>query len=848
MVAECYKFHARAQHNNETVGEYRGRVPKIAISKLLEDALRDRFVCGLKSTTIQKKLLNEADLSLQKAFAMAQSLEAVETQAFQLQQTPINRSPADGGGASTVSKVVKTTPKTSKDTPATANRKACYRRGRTNHTQDKCYFREKTCNNCNKKGHMAKVCKSPKKKAQAAMFVETDEEDDETFLHTIQSSQHKAIEVTLLINDTPVIMEVDTGAAVSIISEEAWKGNFPNATWEPSEVTLKTYSGEKLSVCGQAVVTVAYKDQTARLPVQIVKGAGPALLGRDWLFEINLDWKAIKQISVLTLEGLLAKYSELFQETLGSLKGYQAVLEIKEGAKPRFLRPRPVPYALREAIEQELDRLEAQGIIEKVSSSDWATPVVPIPKADGSIRLCGDFKVTVNPVLESDQHPLPRVEDLFATLAGGKLFTKLDLAQAYLQVPLDCQSRQYVTINTHKGLYRYTRLPFGLSSAPAVFQKTIEKILQGLPGIVAYLDDVLVTGKDERTHLENLERVLARLQEYGLNRKKAKCTFMAAQVEYLGYRVSGEGIHTSPGKTSDVSNAPRPNNVQELRSFLGLVNYYGKFVPNLASIAAPVLVHFDPTLPLRLSCDASSYGVGAVLAHIMTDGSERPVAYASRTLTPAEKNYAQVERESLALIFGVKRFHLYLYGRLFTLITDHKPLTTILGAKTGISGLAAARLQRWAVILSSYRYQLEFRKGSTHCNADALSRLPREAERVEADMSKKAAHLFNITQLESLPVNARQIARETAKDPVLSKVLQYTLSGWPKEVDDVILKPYFYRRTQLGIEEGCLMWGMRVIVPTSLRKRVLEELHNTHPGSENERSCSNSCMVGRNRC
>ena len=233
------------------------------------------------------------------------------------------------------------------------------------------------------------------------------------------------------------------------------------------------------------------------------------------------------------------------------------------------------------------------------------------------------------------------------------------------------------------------------------------------------------TGEDERSHLRNLKAVLARFKQAGLKLKQSKCLFMAKQVEYFGYTISQEGIHTAPAKIDAVSNAPTPKNIQELRSFLGLVTYYGKFIPHLATISAPsnqllkhgvkykwskdckrafrtpktkptsasVLVHYDPRLTLRLFCDASSYGVGAVPAHEMEDGSERPVAYASRTLTNSERNCAQIERESLALIFGVKRFHSYLFGQTFTLITDHKPLTTILGPKTGIPGVAAARLQ-----------------------------------------------------------------------------------------------------------------------------------------------------------
>ena len=165
-------------------------------------------------------------------------------------------------------------------------------------------------------------------------------------------------------------------------------------------------------------------------------------------------------------------------------------------------------------------RFEGLGVIEKVSYSDWAAPIVPVPKADGSVRICGYYKVTVNPVLQVDQFPVPKPEDLFASLTGGKKFSKLDLSHAYQQVLLEPESRKYVTINTHRGLYQYNRLPFGVASAPAVFQQTMDKILEGLPMVVVYIDDILITGRTDEEHLENLERVLARLQRYGLRLKQ----------------------------------------------------------------------------------------------------------------------------------------------------------------------------------------------------------------------------------------------------------------------------------------------------------------------------------------
>ena len=317
-----------------------------------------------------------------------------------------------------------------------------------------------------------------------------------------------------------------------------------------------------------------------------------------------------------------------------------------------------------------------------------------VPKKDGRFRLCGDYKATVNYALTVDQYPLPKPEDLFATLSNGQEFSKLDLSQAYLQLKLDELSRPYTTINTHQGLYQYTRLPFGIASALAIFKRLMDTILQGIQGVVCYIDDILVTGKDQEEHLQNLNEVFSRLEKHGFRLKREKCTLLAKSVEYLGHSITKDGISALPDKVEAIAKAPQPTNVQELRSFLGLLNYYGKFIRNLATILHPlnqllqtnrkwnwtqecsdayqlakdqivsaqVLTHYNPALPICMAADASAYGIGAVISHRQPDRSEHPISFASRTLTPSERNYSQLEKEALSLIFGVKKFHQYLYG------------------------------------------------------------------------------------------------------------------------------------------------------------------------------------------
>ncbi|XP_064469712.1 uncharacterized protein LOC135384441 [Ornithodoros turicata] len=338
---------------------------------------------------------------------------------------------------------------------------------------------------------------------------------------------------------------------------------------------------------------------------------------------------------------------ELDTDTLGTLKGVTAKLHIQDGARPRFFKARAVPFALQDRVAEELQRMQREGIIEPVKTSEWAAPIVPVVKRDGHVRICGDFKITVNPVAVPEKYPIPRVEELFAKLSGGNKFSKLDIKDAYQQILLDEESKNLVTINTQKGLYRYVRLPFGVSTAPALFLRIMENLLQDLRGVVVYFDDILVTGKDDDDHKKNLDIVLRRLEEAGLRLKHEKCIFMASRVHYLGHVITEAGLHPDPKKVEAVTKAPPPTNVKTLQSYLGLVNYYRKFLPDLSTVLHPlnkllganapwtwgteqrlafqkskdlltsarVLAHFDPKKPLVLVCDASPYGVGAVLAY-----------------------------------------------------------------------------------------------------------------------------------------------------------------------------------------------------------------------------------------
>jgi len=823
------------------------------------------LVCGLVNEHIQRKLLVEADLTYDRAKAIAIAAETAVKDAVELRHQPAAAAAAD------VNKLKYTAPK-----PTSSQQ--CTRCGKRNHSSSECYFRDKVCHNCAKKGHTKRMCKTKSKpqksdKKKSMNFVgerETDSENDSDdtvglMLNYVQTVKVQPFVVTVMINNVDVNMEIDSGSPVSLMPYVSFKKYFGMQCLQPADVRLSTFTGESLNVRGYFPATVVYEGQTHQLKLYIVDGGSAVLLGRSWLEKIKLNWQNIREIHSLqsnryTLSELKAKYADLFDGKLGKMTSYEAKLHLKENSVPVFMRARSIPYAMRHKVEQELHRLEEEGVLTKTSSSDWATPIVPILKKNGQVRICGDYKTTVNPALKVDHYPLPKPQDIFASLAGGKQFTKIDLRQAYLQCPVDEATGDILTWNTHKGLYRVNRLAFGISSAPSLWQQKMDQILQGIPFCHCILDDILVTGRDDDEHLRILDQVFEALHANGLRLNIEKCSFMQDSLEYCGHVITRNGIQQSPSKTEAILNAPVPENVSQLRSLLGLITYYRSHLPGISDILHPLnellkqekkwcwslecdrafktvkqliaadtcLTHFDATAPITLATDASGYGIGCVLSHRTSDG-ERPICFASRSLTKPEKNYSQLDREGLSIVWAVKKMSDYIYGRHFTLVTDNRPIAAILSPNKATPPMVAARLQRWSSFLSGYDYTIEQRSTHKHANADFLSRFPLPIRQKPKEVTVSAIDGFFEEQFEALPVTASMIRRHTRTDTELSQVFEFVQTGWPTMVPPN-LQPYFCRRQELSTNQGCVIWGTRVVIPQALRPQILSELHAGHLG------------------
>ena len=457
----------------------------------------------------------------------------------------------------------------------------------------------------------------------------------------------------------------------------------------------------------------------------------------------------------------------------------------------------------------------------------------------------------LNAVTRKDAHPLPRVDDLLDSLQGASMFSTLDLRSGYWQLSMEPRDREKTAFTTPEGLWEFLRMPFGVSNGCATFQRAIEIVLSGLTyeTCLCYFDDVIIPSNSVDQQCERLSIVLERFRQHNLRVKASKCTFGATSVQYLGHVVSNKGIHTDPSKVQAVFELPDPKNLEELRSFLGLVGYYRKFIPNFAALAtplvhlttkhtkfhwgvpehnafvtlktllcqAPILAYPDFHKKFVLQTDASDLGLGAVLTQYDSFGNERPISYASRPLTPREKAYSATEKEALAVVFAVDHFRVYLLGREFTLVTDHSALRWLHSVEP------KGRIARWVMQLQEHSFDIKHRAGVAHKNADALSRLPSDF------ITNCATSIFPAKSLQEAQMNDRSI----------SKVLEIKSFGLPKPpffvwAQDPHLRVFWHDWDSLFIHNGLLVKRLSAensvlkyafVIPPALVASVLDGIH-----------------------
>ncbi|GFV81129.1 retrovirus-related Pol polyprotein from transposon 412 [Trichonephila clavipes] len=502
--------------------------------------------------------------------------------------------------------------------------------------------------------------------------------------------------------------------------------------------------------------------------------------------------------------------------------------------------PRRLPFAKQEEVGTLLREMQENDIIEP-SSSPWASPIVLVRKKDGSTRFCVDYR-KLNDVTKKDSYPLPRIDDTLDTLSGHKWFSTLDLKSGYWQVEVHPEDREKTAFTSGQGLWQFKVMPFGLCNAPATFERLMETVLKGLTfeACLIYLDDVIIGGRTFEEHLQNIRKVLSKLSDANLKLNPSKCKFFQKEVNYLGHIISAEGVRTDPEKVSAVKNWKRPENLLDKKecedSFLQLKE---------ALTSSPILIYPQPDKPFILDTDASNESVGAVLSQEI-DGQERVVAYWSKCLSKPERNYCVTRKELLAIVKAIEHFHHYLYGQKFLLRTDHASLTWLMNFRN-----TEGQVARWIQRLNEYYFDIRHRKGSSHGNADALSRRPcpencRHCSRVETKYDYAIRQITTSTATPPDPWSDEKVREDQMADPDIKPLIEFmeSSSNKPSWQDISAYSPttkqYWALWNSLHLRNGVLYrkfesedgktFRWQLVLPRSRIPEVLKELHGSPTG------------------
>ena len=827
----------------------------------LEDSLvRDMIVIGTSDSKLQERLLRTTDLSLENAIKSAKSAEITQEHAEVMKSA---KSP------STSIDYMKKQPYTRKPTPHDGHSSQSTSKEVINsckfcsytHIRGNCPAYNRTCNRCNSKGHFAKCC--PKLKINniderfSANEVSSDDDDcdqslDNPFFVGVVNSKStnpspNEWSIQLQVNNSPINFKIDTGAQVNVLSSQTIESLQKPVQMSPTNIKLTAYNGSPIDVIGKCVTNVTKQGKS--YPVQFIVTSNDTIpiLGLKTCTDMNL----IKRImNVTNHNDYVVQYKHCFGP-IGKLPGIHHIT-LEENAKPVVQPPRRIPVALQTKLKEELNNMVKLGIIEKANEpTDWVSSLVVVQKPNGKLRVCLDPR-DLNKAIKREHYQLPTTEDILAQMANAKYFTKLDASNAYWQIEVDYESSKLLTFNSPHGRYSFKRLPYGIHSASEVCQSKIASIIEGIDGALNVQDDIIIWAETPEILHERTIEVLSAIEKSGMKLNESKCQFHKEQITFLGHLVTSEGIRPDPTKIEAINKMPMPTNVKELQRFLGMVNYLGKFIPKLSEMTssvrkllehdvdwafekqheaaihqlkkcittAPVLKYFDPARPTKVSSDFSGEGLGALLEQQHED-EWHPIAYASRTLTPAEHNYSPLEGETLSIVFACERFHEYLYGRKFNACNDHEPLRSVFRKPLHKT---PPRLQRFMMRLMKYDFQLEYVKGRYMKVCDAFSRAAVGPAQSEIDNTEMEGYVLSV--LESLPISdekMKKITDETLKDVTLQQVKHQIQHGWSS--DNKLTAAYQPHKEELSIVHKMIMRGTQIVIPKSMRSEIKSILH-----------------------
>ena len=890
VIYERLVFNQRNQKEGERIDNYVSELKRLSLTcdfgDLRDSLIRDRIVGGVLSDELRGELLKKPDLTLQKAHDYCRTFEAAELQKYKF-STPAGAGTEHSIGIQPVTKL------NEQDKKPPRSCKFCgYKHPFTK--PSRCPAFGKLCLKCKQKGHFAQVCPANVKggsQVDVVQHTQSSSQEVHTYFESIElgsvldARKSRKSLVTIQIGGQAVEIKADTGAEATVIPYHLYE-KITKKPLQQIQQPLKGWLATKpVHPRGCVRLPTRYKNRQMDLLYLVVDGNFTPLLGCDACLDLEVlkfmnlqlidspepdratpkPQGACEDQTMFQKDSVLCGYQDCFSDKPGQLPN-KVHLEVDTSVPPVVHPPRKIPVAMLEPAREKLKEMEEAGIIVKEDEpTPWVSSMLVIdkrkvndkrkdtPPSKDDVRICIDPR-DLNKALKRPHYPMVTVEEVANRLAGAKSFTSLDACSGYWQLPVDDESSKLLTFNTPWGRYRFTRLPFGISPAPELYQMEMDRLFAGVP-VEIIVDDFLVHGKDQSEVDEKMRRVLDRSREVGLKFNPKKVKLRVPEVSYVGHLFSAEGLKPDPEKIRAINDMPPPVDKEGVLRILGTVNYLDKFIEHKADIqepisqltqkdaafvwekpqqeafnhlksvitSAPALAYFDNTKETVLNVDASIKGLGAV---IMQDG--KPVAFGSKTLTSCERRYANIERELLAIVWGAQKFHTYVYGRRVIVETDHKPLESIFRKPLND---APPRLQRMLLKLTKYDLDVRYVPGKQQVISDCLSRAPIS----DTAPATEPEDVIGINLIEDLGFESSTLKRfkETSSNDETSRVvMEYVLKGWPSEKEQVdeLAREYWSFKEELSVEDGLLFKSDRIVVPRSLRAEVLDEIHGAHMG------------------
>ncbi|XP_035676225.1 uncharacterized protein K02A2.6-like [Branchiostoma floridae] len=877
--------------------------------------LLDQMIWGCAYKKVQKTLIGKHELTLAAAVKEAVQHESTEkcmttlTISTQAKEAKVD---AISNRKHTPSSKQKASHKPPQKQGSTS--KTCRNCGTEHEFNDKkkCPANGSTCHGCGKPNHWRKMCRSKgKSKPQeykgyrkanpkhvhyqqeeqyssgeetlsvGAIYVHEVEHENNVHSNEAYTTFQLKKKIGKKTTNINLRLKIDTGAQSNVMPVEHYQQIFPENMTKagevkagiltPSKTILSAYGGDKIPHLGKTTISGKHKGREVKCTFFVTKSKGPSILGLAACQQLGIitiheiqatpeDGKIKETVpikdrpAIHNKEQLIKMYPECFDDKVGCFEE-EYHITVDPDVEPVIHPPRRVPLELREKLKKQLEEMTKKGVISEVTQpTDWVNSIVIKEKPNGKLRICLDPR-DLNLALKRNHYPTPTLEEITPSLAGAKVFSKLDASNGYWNIKIDEESSLLTTFNTPYGRFKFNRLPFGLKVSQDVFQRKIDETYRGCKGAIGIADDIQVYGKTDDDHDFHLHEAMEKTRQAGIKLNASKCIIKESECKFFGMIYTAEGVKPDPEKVKAIHDIKAPQDEKELRSLLGLIQYMSAFIPKLADRTTNIrellkedveykwsashtedlnkikqlisekttLQYYDREKPVILQVDASIKGVGAALiqdgkpiafaskalspaetryANIERDSSKgvgaaliqdgKPSHFASKALSPAETRYANIERELLAVVYGCEKFHTYLYGRSFEVESDHRPLEEML-------------------------------------LADALSRLSQHDKQEMDGLKVQIHHLVKVTS-----VKLEQIKEETSKDEELQLLAQTVTQGWPEKRKETqaIIHEYWTIRDDISVEDGVLLAGSRMIIPKSMRAEVLEMIHQGHLGIE----------------